>query len=198
MTQLRGVTVIAVAKALACGCTSTVRNINVSIMPQVFGAAAMKSCTTNTSQQICFVCISVMFLISSVAAISPAPINRRPRAVCDNTNATPLIQKSDCAEVATYLEQLGQSGNTCQSKQSYHDEDGCTWMNTHGTCNANICDPYFTTALNCSTVAQYFKDAYNGCANDDGTLPGASYPTPEGLRVSVTYNGAFEQEPHNK
>lgn len=129
-----------------------------------------------------------IFLALLMAAMSNADENPTKgiegSAVCDTTKASPLIQKKDCDDVAGYLEGLGQDGQSCSSN-NYHDENGCTWMNTFGTCNANICDlrdlrSLQKAAVNCSTVAQSFRQAYNGCATDDDTLPAASYPLPGG------------------
>ena len=168
--------------------------------------ARMQQFVTGTKASVA--CVILAMLITNSAALvllplpppppggSPSPAEG-PVATCSNTDSSPLIQKSDCAAVASYLEEIGEKGTGCGSKQAYHDENGCTWMNTHGTCNANICDFGFEpSGLNCSTVAKYIRKAYNGCANDDGTLPAASFPIYPGGFVSVTYNGRYEQEPH--
>ena len=166
---------------------------------QFYVLARMQSFATHAS----IACVTLALLLTSAAAEvlpkSPPPSSEGPVAICDNTKTSPLIQKSDCAEAASYLEEIGEEGTRCGSKQAFHDENGCTWMNTHGTCNVNICDFRFEPSghgLNCSTVAKYIRKAYNGCDNDDGTLPAASYPVHEGGFVTVTYNGQFEQEPH--
>ena len=112
--------------------------------------------------------------------------------VCDVTGASPLIQKSDCALIADYLENLGQSGQGC-GVNAKHDEQGCTIMNIQGSCTAKICDPQSLNGnpgkgQNCAVVAGYFRIAYNGCAADGDTLHGASCPIPasNGQRVTAT------------
>lgn len=163
----------------------------------VLTSPRMQSLVTKAS----IACVTLALFITHAAALdvprSPLPLPQEPVATCDVTNTSPLIQKSDCAEAASYLEEIGQNGTGCGSKQAYHDENGCTWMNTHGTCNVNICNFRFEpSGLNCSIVAEYIRKAYNGCDNDDGTLPAASYPVRQGGFVSVTYNGEFEQQAH--
>ncbi|KAL3134886.1 hypothetical protein ABBQ32_007852 [Trebouxia sp. C0010 RCD-2024] len=107
------------------------------------------------------------FTLALLIAILAARADAQGGVLCDSINADLQIAKSDCDHVANYLEGLGQSGEVCSSKIDYHDENGCTIMNTYGTM------------------------AYNGCANGT-TLPAASYPVPDssGILITATYKSA--------
>lgn len=136
------------------------------------------------------------FTLALLIAILAARADAQGGVLCDSINADLQIAKSDCDHVANYLEGLGQSGEVCSSKIDYHDENGCTIMNTYGTCVANICDTQNLRSLaraklNCGVVAGYFRMAYNGCANGT-TLPAASYPVPDssGILITATYKSA--------
>ena len=131
----------------------------------------------------------LLYAGSSECGYSTAPV------VCDNTHATPAINVSDCAHVASYLTGIGQQGQTCGFRESYHDGLGCTWMNTYGSCTASICGDY-DPDFNCTVVAEYLTRAYTTCAETEQTLPAGSVTTCEGPIVSVTYNGEYEAQLH--